>query len=169
MTQLRSLQVKVLEYWSPAPLPERDPGKDAAAPTELRQLAEEVAEFSSDSSVGSEPDVEITRASGPPPSAALRRKMRRAIKKIQPSKAGLAVAQQTLRSSTREGASKVRGASAPPATADVGSASTGPQVEKEAAQVLGQLRGEVTSPRASSGTPPATPLKLKFPLRRSGR
>ena len=87
------LQDKVLEYWSPAPLPERDPGKDAAAPTELRQLAEEEAEFSSDSSVGSEPEVEITGASGPPLLAALRRKMRRAVKKIPLLKAGLAAAQ----------------------------------------------------------------------------
>ena len=94
--------------------------------------------------------------------------MRCTVKKIQLSKAGLAAAQQSLRSSTRKGASKVRGASAPPSTAEVGSASTGPQVEKEAAQVLGQLRGEETPPRAVSGTPPAAPLRLKFPLRRSG-
>jgi hypothetical protein len=76
------LQVKVLEYWSPAPLPEGDPGKDAAALTELHQPAEEEAEFSSDSSVGSETEVEITGASGPPPSAVLVRKTRRAIRKI---------------------------------------------------------------------------------------
>ena len=76
------LQAKVLEYWSPAPLLEGDPGKDAAAPAELRQPAEEEAEFSSNSSVGSEPEVEITGASGPPPSAALRRKTRRAVRKI---------------------------------------------------------------------------------------
>ena len=76
------LQAKVLEYWYPAPLPEGDPGKDAAAPAELRRPAEEEAEFSSDSSMGSEPEVEITAASGPPPLAALRRKTRRAVKKI---------------------------------------------------------------------------------------
>src|SRR6185312_9069245 len=163
------LQAKILEYWSPAPLPEGEPRKDAAAPTKLRQPAEEEAEFSSDSSVGSEPEVEITGASGPPPSAALRRKMRHTIKKIQLSKAGLAVALQMLRSSTRKGTSKVRGPSAPPATAEVGSASAGPQAEKEVAQVLGQLRREVTPPRAKSGAPSAAPLKLKFSLRRSGR
>ena len=157
-----------MEYWSPAPLPEGDPGKDAAAPAELRQPAEEEAEFSSDSSVGSEPEVKLTGASGSPSSAALRSKTCRAIKKIQLSKAELAAAQQTLKSSTQKGESKVRGASAPPATAEVGSASAGPQVEKEAAQVLGQLRGEVTPPRTGSGTPPAAPLKLKFPLRHSG-
>ena len=157
-----------MEYWSATPLPEGNPRKDAAVPAELRQPAEEEAEFSSDSPVGSDPEVEITVASGPPPSAALKRKTCHAIKKIQLSKDGLAAVQQTLRSSTRKGASKVRGASAPPATAEVGSALAGPQVEKEAAQMLGQLRGEVTPPHAGSGTPPAAPLRLKFPLRRSG-
>ena len=122
-----------MEYWSPTPLPEGDPGKDAAAPAELRQLAKEEIEFSFDSSVGSESEVEITGASGPPSSAAPRRKMCHAVKKIPLSKAGLAAAQQSLRSSTRKRTSKVRGASAPPATAVVGSASAAPQVEKEAA------------------------------------
>jgi len=79
---LALLQAKVLEYWSPAPLPEGDPGKDAAAPAELRQPAEEEAEFSSDSSVGSEPEVEIIGASGPPLSVVLGRKTHRTVKKI---------------------------------------------------------------------------------------
>ena len=52
-----------MEYWSPTPLPEGDPGEDATDPAELRQPAEEEAEFSSDSSVGSEPEMEITGAS----------------------------------------------------------------------------------------------------------
>jgi hypothetical protein len=127
------LQAKVLEYWSLAPLPEGDNGKDTSAPAELRQPAEEEIEFSSDSSVGSELEVEITGASGPPSSAAPRRKTHRAVKKISLSNAGLAVAQQSLRSSTRKGTSKVWGASAPPATIIVGSASAGPQDEKEVA------------------------------------
>ena len=127
------LQAKVLDYWSPAPLPEGELGKDAAAPAKLRQPAEEEAEFSSDSSVGSELEVEITGASGPPPSAALGRKMHRAVKKIQLSKVGLAAAQQALKSSTRKDASKVRGASAPPATAEVGSMLACPRVGEEAA------------------------------------
>jgi len=80
--------------------------------------------------VVSEPEVEITGASGPPPLAALRRKTRRAVKKISLSKVGLVAAQQTLRSSTRKGTSKVRGASAPPATAEVASASASPRAEK---------------------------------------
>jgi hypothetical protein len=70
---LELLQAKVLEYWSPAPLPKGDPGKDAAAPAELRQQVQEEIEFSSDSSVGSESVVEITGASGPLSSAASRR------------------------------------------------------------------------------------------------
>ena len=101
--------------------------------------------------------MEIIGASGPLPSAALRRKTRRAIKKIPLSKAGLAAAQQLLRSSTRRGTSKVRGASAPPATAEVGLASAGPQAEKEAAQGLGQLHGEVMPPHAGSRAQPAAP------------
>ena len=76
--------------------------------------------------------------------------------------------QQALKSSSRKGASKVRGASAPLATTEVGSVLTGPRVEEEAAQSLGQLRGEKESPRACSGTSPTAPLRLKFPLRRSG-
>ena len=73
---------KVLEYWSPTPLPEGDHGEEIAGPTVLRQLAKEEMEFSSDSSMGSESEVEITSASGPPTSAAPRRKMRRAVRKI---------------------------------------------------------------------------------------
>jgi len=59
--------------------------------------------------VGSEPEVEITGASGPLPPTTLRRKTCHTIKKILLSKAGLAAAQQTLRSSTQKGMSKVRG------------------------------------------------------------
>jgi len=132
------------------------------------QPAEEEIEFSSDSFVGSESEVEITGASGPPSSATPRRKTHRPVRKIPLSKAGLMVVQQSLRSSTRKGTSMVRGASAPPATAVVGSASAGPQAEKEAAQGLGQLHREVTPLRTSSGAQPAAPLKLKFSLRRSG-
>ena len=74
--------------------------------------------------------MEITGASGPPSSAAPRRKMHRAVRKIPLSKAGLTAAQQSMGSL---------------ATAVMGSASAGPQAE-EAAQGLGQLCGEVTSP-----------------------
>ena len=112
--------------------------------------------------------MEITRASGLPSSAAPRRKARRAVRKTPLSKAGLMAAQQSLKTSTHNGTRKVRGASVPPATAVVGLASAGPQAEKEAAQGLGQLRGEVTPPHTSSGAQPAVPLKLKFALPQSG-
>ena len=149
-------------------MPEGDPGKDAATPAELHQQAEEEIEFSSDSSVGSESEVEITGASGSPTSGTLRRKTHCAVRKIQLSKAGSAAAQQAMKSSTRRRTSKVRGASAPPATTEVGSVLTGPKVEEDAAQSLYQLHGEMASLCASSGTPPTAPLRLKFPLRRSG-
>jgi hypothetical protein len=109
--------------------------------------------------------VEITGASGPPSSATPRRKKHCAVRKIPLSKAGLMAAQQSLRSSTCKGMSKVQGASAPPATAVMGLASAGPQAEKDADQGLGQLRREVMPPRTSSGAQPAVPLKLKFALR----
>jgi hypothetical protein len=162
------LQAKVLVYWSPAPLPEGDPSKDAGAPAELRHSAEEEIELSSDSSVGSESEVEITDASEPPSSAAPRRKSCRAVKKIPMSKVGLTAAQRSLRSSTPKGMSKVWGDSAPPATTAVGSASVGPKAEKEAAQGLGQLHEEVMPTRPNSRAQLAAPLKLKFALRRSG-
>ena len=63
------------------------------------------------------------------------------VKKIPVSKAGLTAAQRALGSSSCKGMSKVWGVSAPPAAAVVGSASAGPQAEKEVAQGLGQLRG----------------------------
>jgi hypothetical protein len=65
------------------------------------------------------------------------------VSKILLSKVGLTAAQQSTRSSTCNGTSKVRGASAPLATIVMESASAGPQAEKEAAQGLGQLHGEV--------------------------
>ena len=81
-----------MEYWSPTPLPEGDPGNEITTPAELRQPTDEDMEFSSDSSVGSESEVEITDTSGPPTSAALRRKTHRIMMKIPLSKAGLTVA-----------------------------------------------------------------------------
>ena len=72
-----------------------------------------------------------------PTAATPRRKTLRTVKKSLMSKAGLTMVQRSLRSSTLKGTSKVRGASAPPATANVGLVSAGPQAEKETAQGLG--------------------------------
>ena len=64
------LQAKVQEFWSPAPLPEGDAGKDAAAPANLKEPEEADLEVSSDSSVVGESDIEVVGATVPPnPSA----------------------------------------------------------------------------------------------------
>ncbi|XP_039804940.1 uncharacterized protein At1g10890-like [Panicum virgatum] len=96
--------------------------------------------------------MEITGASGPPSSVAPRRKTRCAVKKIPLSKAGLRAAQQSLKSSTRKGTRKVRGASAPPATAVVGRASlSGAKRKAEGSSTEGGSSDAalLTSPRAS--------------------
>ena len=146
-----------MEYWSPTPLPEGDPGNEITTPAELRQPTDEDMEFSPDSSVVNESEVEVTDASRLPTAAALRRKMRRTVKKIPMSKARLTAAQRSLRSSTPKGTSKFRGASTPPATTVVGSTSASPQAEKEATPLC-----------SGYGARPTAPLKLKFALRRSG-
>jgi hypothetical protein len=50
----------------PAPLPEGDHGKEIEPSVELEKPVEDVLEYSSDSSIRSGSDVEITGASGPP-------------------------------------------------------------------------------------------------------
>jgi hypothetical protein len=55
---------------------------EIAVPAELREPADEEIEFSFNSSMRSESEVEITGASGPPNLAAPRRMMRRAMKKV---------------------------------------------------------------------------------------
>ena len=97
---------------------------------------DEEMEFSSVSSVGSESEVEITGGSGLLTAAAPKRKTRYVTWKIPLSKAGLTMAERSLRSSIPKGASKVWGASAPPVTAGVGSAAAGTQADKEAIQGL---------------------------------
>ena len=112
--------------------------------------------------------MEIIGASGPPTAAAPKRKTRRVTRKILLSKAGLTVAERSLRSSTPKGGSKVHGASAHPITARVESATAGPQDEKEAVQGLSQMCGEVTPPRSGLGVKAAVPLRPSFTLRWSG-
>ena len=60
------MQEKVLEFWSPAPLPEGDAGKDTVAPANLKKPEVVDLEVSSDSSIGGESDVEVIGASVPP-------------------------------------------------------------------------------------------------------
>jgi hypothetical protein len=127
-------------------------------------------EFSSDSSMGSESEVEITEASGPQTATGPRRKTRRTVKKIPLSKAGLTVAECATRSSTPRGAGKVRGASVPPDTGEVGLAAASLQIEKkeEAPQDLSHMRVEETPPRTGLRAKAAAPLRPSFTLRRSG-
>ena len=82
------MQEKVLEFWSPAPLPEGDAGKDAAAPADLKKPEAANLEVSSNSSIGDGSDVEVVGASVPP---AAPRRRRRAIRKILASKSSLRV------------------------------------------------------------------------------
>ena len=64
-------QAKVLEYWSPTPLPERDAGKDAAAPANLREPEAADLEVSSDLSIGRELDIEVVGTTVPTNSSTL--------------------------------------------------------------------------------------------------
>jgi len=80
------MQEKVLEFWSPAPLPEGDAGKDATTPSDLKKPEAADLEVSSDSSIGDGSDVEVVGVSAPP---AASRRRRRAVRKIPTSKAGL--------------------------------------------------------------------------------
>ena len=75
-----------MEFWSPAPLPEGDAGKDTAAPVDLKKPEAADLEVSSDSSIGDGSDVEVVGAIAP---LAAPRRRRHAIRKIPASKAGL--------------------------------------------------------------------------------
>ena len=64
------LQANIQEFWSPAPQPEGDAGKDATAPTNLKEPEVTDLEASFDSSIGGESDIEVVGATVPPnPSA----------------------------------------------------------------------------------------------------
>ena len=59
------MQAKVQEFGSPAPLPEGDAGKDAAAPANLREPEAADLEVSSDLSIGRESDIEVVGTTVP--------------------------------------------------------------------------------------------------------
>ena len=75
------MQEKVLEFWSLAPLPEGDAGKDTATLDDLKKPEAADLEVSFDSSIGDGPDVEVVGVSAPP---AAPRRRRRAVRKIRP-------------------------------------------------------------------------------------
>ena len=80
------MQEKVLEFWSPIPLPEGDAGKDTATLADLKKPEAADLEVLSDSSIGDGSDVEVVGAITP---LAAPRWRRHAIRKIPASKAGL--------------------------------------------------------------------------------
>ena len=80
------MQEKILEFWSPTPLPEGDAGKDTTTPADLKKPEATDLEVSSDSSIGDGSDVEVVGVSTPP---AAPRRRRCAVKKTPASKAGL--------------------------------------------------------------------------------
>ena len=59
------MQEKVLEFWSPAPLPKGIAGKDAAAPADLKKPEAADLEVSFDSSIGDGLDVEVVDVLSP--------------------------------------------------------------------------------------------------------
>ena len=71
------MQKKVLEFWSPAPLPEGDAAKDAATPANLKEPEAADLEASSDSSVWGESDIEVVGATVPPNLSELGQRRRR--------------------------------------------------------------------------------------------
>ena len=75
-----------MEFWSPAPLPKEDAGKDAATLANLKEPELADLEVSLDSSISGDSDIEVIGGTAPP--SAPKRK-RRAIRKIPASRAGL--------------------------------------------------------------------------------
>ena len=161
----------MLEYWSPAPLSEGDAGKNAAAPAELKEPVAADLEYSSDSSVGSESDVEVAGASAPPhPPASLRRRRRHAVRKVSISKASMrgALPKGAPAAASRSGSEEVGADDAPQSSGGSAGADAARVEEGDAALGLSRM-GRVKSPLpAVLLQPPAVPLKLTFNIRGSG-
>ena len=159
------MQEKVLEFWSPVPLPEGDAGKNTAALADLKKPEAADLEVSSNSSIGDGSDVEVVGVSTPP---AAPRRRRCAVKKTPASKAGLRSAQPkggsaaASRSGSEElGAEDALELSGEGADADAGRA------EGEAVAGLARIGGIGSPPLVPRPQPPAAPLRLSFTARRS--
>ena len=133
------MQEKVLEFWSPAPLPEGDAGKDAIALANLKKPEATDLEVSSDSSVGDGSDVEVTGASAPP---AAPRRRRHAVRKIPASKAGLmsALPKGGFATASRSGSEELGAEDAPELSGEGAGANAG-HAEGEAAAGLARIGG----------------------------
>ena len=159
------MQEKVLEFWSPAPLPEGDAGKDAAAPADLKKPEAVDLELSSNSSIGEGSDVEVVGVSTPP---AAPRRRRCAVKKTPASKAGLRSAQPKGGSAaaSRSGSEELGAEDAPELSGEIAGADAG-RGEGEAATGLARIGGIRSPPLVPRLQPPALPLRLSFTARQS--
>ena len=159
------MQEKVLEFWSPAPLPEGDVGKDAAAPADLKKPEAVDLEVSSDSSIGDGSDVEVVGASAPP---AAPRRRRCAIRKILSSKSSLrsALPNGGSAATSRSGSEELGAVDAPELSGEGAGADAG-RAEGEAAVGLARIGGIGSPPLVPRPQPPAALLRLSFTARRS--
>jgi len=157
------LQAKVLEYWSPAPLPEGDVGKKAIVPADLKEPKAADLEVSSNSSVGVESDVEVIGPSVPPHLSASGQRRRQAIRKASASKAGLrgALPKGACAAASRLG-SKEPGAEGALELSSGAAGASVARVEGEAALGLTRM-GSIGSPLLVARSQLSTaPLKLTF-------
>jgi hypothetical protein len=161
------MQAKVLEFWTPAPLPEGDAGKDAVAPTDMKKPEAAYLEVSSDSSIGGGSDVEVV--GGSTPSTAPRRR-RRAILKVSASKAGLrsTLPKGSSATASRSGSEEPGAEDAPELSGDGAGAGTERKEWKAAAGLMhiGEIGSPLLVPRPQ---PSVALLRLSFTARRSGR
>ena len=159
------MQEKGLEFWSPAPLPEGDVGKDAAAPADLKKPEAVDLEVSSDSSIGDGSDVEVVGASAPP---AAPRRRRRGIRKISASKAGLrSVLPKGGSGAASRSGSEELGAEDAPELSGEGAGTDAGRGEGEAATGLARIGGIRSPPLVPRLQPPTVPLGLSFTARQS--
>ena len=154
-----------MEFWSPAPLPEEDAGKDAAAPADLKKPEAEDLEVLSESSIGDGSDVEVVGASTP---LAATTRRRRAIRKIPASKAGLgsALPKGGSAAASRSGSEELGAEDAPELSGEGIGANAG-RAEGEAAARLAGIGGIGSPPLVPRPQPPAAPLRLSFTAHRS--
>ena len=158
------LQAKVLEFWSPAPLPGEDAGKDAAAPANLKEPEADDLEASSDSSIEGNSDVDVVGAPASTP-----KQQRHAVRKISASKAGMrgALPKGAPAAASRSGSEEPGAEDAPELSVEGANTSAG-RAEGEAVAGLTCI-GEIGSPLlVPRPLPPAAPLKLSFTARHSG-
>ena len=162
---------KVQEFWSPAPLPEGDAGKDTAAPANLKEPEAADLEASSDSSIGGESDVEVIGATDPPnPSTPGPQRRRRAIHKISASKASMrgALPKRGPATTSRSGSEEPRVEDAHELSGEGAGASAG-RAEGDAALGLTGMGGIGSPLLVPRSQPPTASLKMSFVAHCSGR